>query len=801
MTEDKKILIADDESIVRESLTDWLTDKGYQVVTAENGEDTFRLLMEDDSFGAVVLDVRMPGKDGITVLEEARQKYPDLKYIIISGYPSVDIMTRGIRLGATGFLVKPFQPEELEKLIRHALNGAEDIAATTGGDGKVEEDLLGQISGKEIASMMAENRVFKPSAEFADKAALKSLEEYRALYNWSIKNPEGFWGQVADQLDWYKKWDKFVEYNFDDKPEVRFFIGGKINVSYNCLDRHLNTWRKNKAAIIWQGEPDADSEVYTYQQLHHEVCKFANVLKKHGVKKGDTVSIYLPMIPELAIAMLACVRIGAVHSVVFGGFSAEALRDRILDCNSKILITADGYYRSGKNINSKANADTALKECPDVKTVIVVRRLGIEIPLEAGRDYLWGDEMSAPDISAECDPEPMDADSPLFILYTSGSTGKPKGVVHTQAGYLLHCYQSMKWIFDIKEEDTYWCTADVGWVTGHSYIVYGPLAIGAASLMFESVPTYPGPDRFWQIVEKFGVNVFYTAPTVIRALMREGEEWPAKHDLSSLRLLGSVGEPINPEAWMWYHRVIGQERCPIVDTWWQTETGGILITPLPGAIPTKPGSATVPFPGVEPIILREDGSEAGVNEGGWLCIKKPWPGMMRTLWGDPERFKLTYFSKFPGYYCTGDGARKDADGYYWLMGRIDDVINVSGHRIGTAEVESSLVAHSKVAEAAVVGMPHQLKGQGIYAYVTLKTGEQVTPELEKELKTHVRQQIGPIATPDVIQFADGLPKTRSGKIMRRILVKIAAGSTDDLGDTSTLADPSVVDTLLSGRKQ
>ncbi len=801
MTEGKKVLIADDESIVRESLSDWLTDKGYQVVTAANGEDTFKLLMEDDSFGAVVLDVRMPGKDGITILEEARQKYPGLKYIIISGYPSVDIMTRGIRLGATGFLVKPFQPEELEKLIRHALNGAEDVAELAGGDGKAEEDLLGQISGKEIASMMAETRVFKPSAEFADKAALKSLEEYKALYNWSIKNPEGFWGQVADQLDWYKKWDKFVEYNFDDKPEVKFFIGGKINVSYNCLDRHLKTWRKNKAAIIWQGEPDADSEVYTYQQLHHEVCKFANVLKKHGVKKGDTVSIYLPMIPELAIAMLACVRIGAVHSVVFGGFSAEALRDRILDCNSRTLITADGYYRSGKNINSKANADTALKQCPDVKTVIVVKRLGIEIPLEAGRDYTWGDEMNAPDISAECAPEPMDADSSLFILYTSGSTGKPKGVVHTQAGYLLHCYQSMKWIFDIKDEDTYWCTADVGWVTGHSYIVYGPLAIGAASLMFESVPTYPGPDRFWQVVEKFGVNVFYTAPTVIRALMREGEEWPAKHDLSSLRLLGSVGEPINPEAWMWYHRVIGQERCPIVDTWWQTETGGILITPLPGAIPTKPGSATVPFPGVEPVILRENGTEAGVNEGGWLCIKKPWPGMMRTLWGDPERFKLTYFSKFPGYYCTGDGARKDADGYYWLMGRIDDVINVSGHRIGTAEVESSLVSHPKVAEAAVVGMPHQLKGQGIYAYVTLKTGEAVTPELEKELRTHVRQQIGPIATPDVVQFADGLPKTRSGKIMRRILVKIAAGSTDSLGDTSTLADPSVVDTLLAGRKK
>jgi len=799
-SKEKTVLIVDDEPIVRESLRDWLTDCGYKVALAESGDQALKLISENN-LGVVVLDIRMPGKDGITTLKEAKQNNPDLKYIFISGYPSVETMTTGIRLGAVGFLVKPFAPEELEKLVSYAFNGKDvETVASTQADSKAGEELLSQISGKEIASMMAESRIFHPSPEFSEAAALKSLEEYKALYNWSIKDPEGFWGQVADQLDWYKKWDKFLDYDFTDNPEVRYFIGGKINVSYNCLDRHLNTWRKNKAAIIWQGEPDGDTEVYTYQQLHREVCKFANVLKKHGVKKGDTVSLYLPMVPELAIAMLSCARIGAIHSVIFGGFSAEALRDRILDCKSTMLVTADGYYRSGKNIGSKGNTDTALKECPDVTDVFVVKRLGIDIPMEEGRDHWWHDEVSADDISDDCEPEPMDADAPLFILYTSGSTGKPKGVLHTQAGYLLHCYQSMKWIFDIKEEDTYWCTADVGWVTGHSYIVYGPLSIGAASLMFESVPTYPGPDRFWQIVEKFGVNVFYTAPTVIRALMRDGEEWPNKHDLSSLRLLGSVGEPINPEAWMWYHRVIGKEKCPIVDTWWQTETGGILITPLPGAIPTKPGSATMPFPGVEPVILREDGTEADINEGGWLCIKKPWPGMMRSIFDDPERFKLTYFSKFPGYYCTGDGARKDQDGYYWLMGRIDDVINVSGHRIGTAEVESSLVSHEKVAEAAVVGMPHQLKGQGIYAYVTLKTGETPSTDLEKELRTHVRQQIGPIATPDVVQFADGLPKTRSGKIMRRILVKIAAGDTDNLGDTSTLADPSVVETLLKGKK-
>jgi acetyl-CoA synthetase len=664
-----------------------------------------------------------------------------------------------------------------------------------------KEGILGQISDQAISSMMEENRVFPVPAEFAKKAAVKSMAEYQKLWDESIKNPDKFWGKIAEELDWYKKWDKYEIYDFKDKPDVRHFVGGKINVSVNCLDRHLKTARKNKAAIIWQGEPENDVKIYTYQQLHYEVCKFANVLKKHGIKKGDTVSIYLPMIPELAISMLACVRIGAIHSVVFGGFSAEALRDRILDCKSKLLVTADGYWRSGKQIKSKDGADTAVAVCPTIKNCIIVKRLGIDINMTAGRDFWWNEEMAAKDITAKCEPEQMDADDSLFVLYTSGSTGKPKGVLHTQAGYLLHAYISMKWIFDIRDEDTYMCTADVGWITGHTYIVYGPLSAGATSLMYESVPTYPASDRFWQIVEKFKVNVFYTAPTVIRALMREGEALPNARDLSSLRLLGSVGEPINPEAWMWYYRVIGKEKCPIVDTWWQTETGGILITPLPGAMPIKPGSASLPFPGVEPVILTEDGKPVGPNEGGWLCIKKPWPGMMRTIYGDAARFKETYFSKFPGLYCTGDGARKDKDGYYWLMGRIDDVIKVSGHRIGTAEVESALVSHPKVAESAVVPMPHSLKGEGIYAYVTLKAGEKPSAELEAELKAHVRKVIGPIATPDVIQFTDGMPKTRSGKIMRRILVKIAAGTTDNLGDTSTLADPSVVTTLIAGRKK
>ncbi len=666
---------------------------------------------------------------------------------------------------------------------------------------KAKEEILGQISNQAISSMMEENRVFAPPEEFSKNAAVKSMAEYKALYDESLKNPDQFWGRMAEQLEWYKKWDKYKIADFKDKPEIRHFVGGKINVSVNCLDRHLKTARRNKAALIWQGEPDKDVRTFTYQQLHHEVSKFANVLKKIGIKRGDTLSIYLPMIPELAIAMLACARIGAIHSVVFGGFSAEALRDRIQDCKSKLLITADGYWRSGRQIKSKDGADTAAAACPTIKNVIVVKRLGIDINMQAGRDFWWHELMSAADITAKCEPEQMDGDEALFVLYTSGSTGKPKGVLHTQAGYLLHCYLTMKWIFDIKDEDVFWCTADVGWITGHSYIVYGPFAAGATSLMFESVPTFPAADRFWQMVDKFQVNIFYTAPTVIRALMREGEELPNKHDLSSLRLLGSVGEPINPEAWMWYYRVIGKNKCPIVDTWWQTETGGILITPLPGAMNIKPGSASLPFPGVEPIILSEDGKPVGANEGGWLCIKKPWTGMMRTIWGDPARFKETYFTKFPGYYCTGDGARQDKDGYYWLMGRIDDVIKVSGHRIGTAEVESSLVSHPKVAESAVVPMPHALKGEGIYAYVTLKTGEKPSPELEAELKAHVRQKIGPIATPDVIQFADNLPKTRSGKIMRRILVKIAAGHTENLGDTSTLADPAVMDTLLTGRKK
>ena len=632
---------------------------------------------------------------------------------------------------------------------------------------------------KIITSMMAEKRVFPPPKELSEQAYIKSMEEYRKIYNRSVQDPEGFWGELAEQLDWYKKWDKVVVENFKEAKH-EWFTGGKLNVSYNCLDRHIKTWRKNKAALIWEGD-GGETKTLTYQELFYEVCKFSNILKKHGVKKGDRVSIYLPMILELPIAMLACARIGAIHSVVFGGFSAEALRDRILDCGSTVLICADGYYRSGRVIRSKDNSDTALEQCPDVKHVIVVKRANVEINMKEGRDYWWHDEMGSQDARPCYEPEVMDSEDPLFILYTSGSTGKPKGVLHTQAGYLLYAYQTFKWIFDAREEDTYWCTADIGWVTGHSYIVYGPLAFGATSLMFEGVPSYPHPDRFWQIVEKYQVNIFYTAPTAIRAIMRDGDE------------------PINPEAWMWYYEVIGKGKCPIVDTWWQTETGGVLITPLPGAVPIKPGSATVPFPGVQPAILREDGSEAGVNEGGYLVIKKPWPGLMRTVYGEPERFKNTYFVQYPGVYTTGDGARIDEDGYYWLMGRIDDVINVSGHRIGTAEVESALVSHKDVAEAAVVGMPHDLKGQGIYAFVTLKAGVEPDEELKKVLVAHVRKEIGPIATPDKIQFTDALPKTRSGKIMRRILTKISAGEFNNLGDTSTLADPSVIEALKQGQ--
>ncbi len=654
---------------------------------------------------------------------------------------------------------------------------------------------------KKIEVLMTEDRTFPPSEEFSSRSHIRSMEEYEKIYKWSIEDPEGFWAEMAEKnLTWYKKWDKVLEYNFE-KPDIKWFQGGKINASYNCLDRHITTATRNKAAIIWEAD-DGSYRTYTYQQMYYEVNRFANVLKKHGVKKGDRVTIYLPMIPELAISMLACARIGAIHSIVFGGFSAQALRDRIQDCKSKLVITSDEGIRGGKFVPLKANADAALLECPAVEKVIVVQRTKSgEISMENARDSWWLDEMNSPDIANFCEPEQMDAEDPLFILYTSGSTGKPKGVLHTTGGYLLFANLTFKWIFDYHDEDIHFCTADIGWITGHSYIVYGPLASGATSLMFEGIPTYPDAGRFWSICDKHKVNIFYTAPTAIRALMREGESWVHKHDLSSFRVLGTVGEPINPEAWMWYHTNVGKGKLPIVDTWWQTETGGILITPLPGAMTLKPGSANRPFPGVAPKILKEDGSPAATDEGGYLVIEKPWPGMIRGTYGDPEqkRVKEVYFSRFPGKYLTGDGARVDKDGDYWLMGRIDDVINISGHRLGTAEVESALVSHESVAEAAVVGFPHEIKGEGIYVYVTLKDGQKPSDELKKILVGHVRAVIGPIATPDKLQFAPGLPKTRSGKIMRRILRKIAKGDVEDLGDTSTLADPSVVDNLVKGR--
>jgi acetyl-CoA synthetase len=647
---------------------------------------------------------------------------------------------------------------------------------------------------KTITSMLDERRVFPPPPHFTKNAYIKSLDEYKKLYKKSEEDLEGFWAeQAGDMIHWFKKWDEVLEWK---PPFAKWFAGGTTNIAYNCLDRHLENGRADKVAIIWEGEP-GDSKKFTYRELHAEVSKFANVLKKHGIKKGDRVCLYLPMIPELAIAMLSCVRIGAIHSIVFGGFSAESLKDRNVDAKAKLLVTADGSHRRGKAYPLKDNADEALKGSPSVEKVIVVKRTENDVVMKKGRDYWWHEEMK--DASPDCPAEEMGSEDVAFILYTSGTTGKPKGVVHTTAGYLLYVTLTTKLIFDVKDEDIYWCTADIGWITGHSYIVYGPLSLGATSLMFEGVPNYPQPDRFWEVVEKYKVNIFYTAPTAIRAIARDGDEWPAKRDLSSLRLLGTVGEPINPEAWMWYYRNIGKERCPIVDTWWQTETGGILITPLPGAFPLKPGSATLPFPGIFPQVVREDGKQCDTNEGGYLVIRKPWPGMLRTIWGDDQRYKDQYFVRFKDIYFTGDGAREDEDGYFWIMGRVDDVINVSGHRIGTMEVESALVSHEAVAEAAVVPMPHEIKGQGLYAFVTLTGGVEKTEELKKVLRDHVAKEIGPIAKPDKIQFADALPKTRSGKIMRRILKSIAAGS-DDVGDTTTLADPHVVEHLLEERQ-
>ena len=642
---------------------------------------------------------------------------------------------------------------------------------------------------------MSKNKVYEAPAELA-KTALINAAQYREMYARSIHDADAFWAEQAEAfLSWSRKWDQVQQWDYSN-ADIKWFLGGRLNVAHNCLDRHLAT-RAEQVAIIWEGDDPAEDRQITYRALHEAVCRFANALKARGVKKGDRICLYLPMIPEAAIAMLASARIGAVHSIVFGGFSPDALRDRINDADCRLLITSDYGLRGKKQIPLKANADQALDGCPNVHSCVVVRRTGGDIAWREGRDVWYHDLVEA--ASADCPPEEMDAEDPLFILYTSGSTGKPKGVLHTTGGYLLYAAITHKYVFDYQDGDIYWCTADVGWVTGHSYIVYGPLANGATSLMFEGVPTFPDAGRFWQVVDKWRVNSFYTAPTAIRMLMGQGDEFVKRASRRSLRILGTVGEPINPEAWEWYYHVVGNSNCPVVDTWWQTETGGHLITPLPGATALKPGSASLPFFGVEPCLVDEHGNELTGAAEGALCIKRPWPGQMRTVYGDHERFIETYFKMFPGKYFSGDGARRDADGYYWITGRIDDVLNVSGHRMGTAEVESALVLHDAVAEAAVVGYPHEIKGQGIYAYVTLMHDAEPTPELQTELVRHVRKEIGPIASPDVIQWAPGLPKTRSGKIMRRILRKVAADEVDALGDTSTLADPSVVDDLIANR--
>ena len=639
-----------------------------------------------------------------------------------------------------------------------------------------------------IESILHEERVFPPPVEFAVNAHIKSFEEYERIYNKAAEDPEAFWASAAENLHWFKKWDKVLEW---DEPHAKWFVGGRINASYNCLDRHLDGWRKNKAAVIWEGEP-GEIRTLTYQQMHREVSRFANVLKKTGIKTGDRVALYMPLVPELAIAMLACARIGAPHTVIFGGFSADAIRDRVNDGECKLIVTADGGYRRGSEIRLKETVDAAVAQTPTVENVIVFQRTGSKISMKHGRDHWWHELMET--VSDDCPAEELDSEHPLYILYTSGTTGKPKGILHTTGGYLTGTYITSKWIFDLKDEDTYWCTADIGWVTGHSYVVYGPLANGATVFMYEGAPNYPEPDRFWRIIERHKINIFYTAPTAIRAFIKWGEQHPLKHDLSSLRLLGTVGEPINPEAWMWYHTIIGKTKCPIVDTWWQTETGAIMISPFPGATPTVPGTATRPFPGILIDIQTRDGKSVGTNEGGYLVVTYPFPSMLRTIWGDDERFKKQYWSEIPGVYFAGDGARRDQRGYYWIMGRVDDVINVSGHRLGTAEIESALVSHPAVAEAAVVGRPDEIKGQAIAAFVTLEGGRQGNEALKQELRAHVAKEIGSLAKPDDLRFTDTLPKTRSGKIMRRLLRELASGGTV-AGDVTTLEDFSVLEKL------
>jgi len=643
------------------------------------------------------------------------------------------------------------------------------------------------MASENIESISKESRTVNPKVRFRKTATIKSEEEYLKLYKQSLKDPEKFWSMASRDLDWFKAWRTLCKWK---APFAEWFIGGKLNVSHNCIDRHVAGGRRNKAAIIWEGEP-GDTQTLTYQQLLIQVCKCANVLKSLGAKSGDRIVIYMPMIPEAVVAMLACSRIGAMHSVVFGGFSAESLKDRINDCKAKLVITADGGFRRGKEIPLKAAVDEAVASCSTVQGVLVTRRTGQQVTM--GKLDHWYHELMA-NASDECEPEQVDSEHPLFILYTSGSTGRPKGILHTTAGYLLGCHLTTKYVFDLKERDIFWCTADIGWITGHSYVVYGVLSNGGTSLIYEGAPNYPEPDRFWEIVEKYKVDIFYTAPTAIRAFMKWGDDHVLKHDLSSLRLLGTVGEPINPEAWMWYYKTVGKERCPIVDTWWQTETGSHMLTTLPGANAMRPGSAGLPFFGVDIAVVNDEGEEVPANTGGKLVIRRPWPSMLRTIYGDDDRYEAQYWSQIPGAYFTGDGARKDRKGYFWVVGRIDDVLNISGHRLGTAEVESALVSHPKVAEAAVVGRPDEIKGQGIVAFVTLKSGQQGTPELQDELIVHVAKEIGAIAKPDSIRFAEALPKTRSGKIMRRLLRNIADGS-EVSGDVSTLEDRSVIDSL------